>query len=517
MEKEICKCTLYDMGHADSATEWMLADYQGDIKKILMQEARLLPIGKYAGGGAFEVAGAVEYTLLYADSENKLSSATFVSEYGFSMPIAEERFMSASPEVRINGFSMRLGGPRKISAKCSLSCRAFVSELDDVTVEGDSLGEDKSTQTLEENISVFSSFTSEGAEREFSEELGKINADNPDDVNVIVAGGSVKISEARAVEDGVLLVGTLELTAIVSTPDEPAVAISKSIPFEEKVTVLGASEGMMAVGDGILGSVSTVVNGEEDGVVSIGVNTSAEFYASTDFGEPVSLVTDAYNTDYESENEYREYFYNEHIASETLPISVSISSQKKDVVGSGVREILRAMPSVKLSSASLSAHSVDLSGEITVSGVACQENEDGKIEYTSFKFTSPIEQNVNLNCQIPENATVECKLVPYTAEVSFDSARLTAKCELGLTCVVTAKKCTRALEMSKLSKEKLEKKSGATVTVYFPDEGDTLWSIAKKYKTTVRDIAVLNSLSESVTASFDKSSGLSSVKKLLIK
>ena len=517
MEKEICKCTVCDMGHTDSTAEWQLPDYQGDIKKILLQKARLLPTGKYAGAGAFEVAGTVEYTLLYADSENKLTSAVFTSEYGFSMPIDEERFLSATPDVRISGFTMRLGGPRKISAKCALSCRAWVSMLEEVCLDGDALSEEAGAQKLFESVSVFSRLDSLVAEREFTDELIKVNAENPDDVNVIVAGGSVRVTEARAVEGGVMLVGVVELTALVSTPDEPAVAISKSIPFEELIPLEGAMEGMSAIGGGVMGSISTTVNGEGDGGVSIGVSAGAELSASVQCGEGVSLVADAYNCDFESENSYGEFLYSEHIESATVPLSVSVSSQKKDIIGSGVREILAAEPTVKLSEVKRSQNGISISGEITVSGVACQENDDGKEEYSSFKFSSPIEENVNISCQLPENAVVEVKLVPHTASVQLDSSRLAAKCELSLSYVAVEPKRARVLLGSKLSSERLPKNGGSTVTVYFPEHGDTLWTIAKKYRTTVRDIAVLNSLSESVMADFDKPSGLRSVRRLIIR
>ena len=64
----------------ESGCEYILPDYMGDIKKILMSSARVVPSGKLAGGGNVEASGVVEYEILYADSEGKLT-ATIKDEY----------------------------------------------------------------------------------------------------------------------------------------------------------------------------------------------------------------------------------------------------------------------------------------------------------------------------------------------------------------------------------------------------------------------------------------------------
>ena len=517
MEKEICKSSLKDIGHAESTAEYALADYQGDIKKVLSQRARLLPVGRYTGGGEFEVAGTVEYTVLYADAENKLTTAVFASDYAFSAPIDEDRFLSASPEVKITGFSIRLGGPRRISAKCSLSCRALVSELECFKVEGDALERTEGAQMLEKKVSVWQSLNSERTEREYSDELARINAASPDEVTVIASGGSVRISEARAVEGGVLLVGTVELTAIVSTPSEAAFAVSKSIPFEEIVSLEGASEEMSAVAEGVLSSVSISVNDEGDGNISVGASALADFSAVAHGGEEFSLVCDAYNCDCESENGYSTYKYEEHIASGVMPISLSASVAREEVINGAVRGILAASPTVKLLEATPTARGINVSGELTVNGVACQENENGAEEYCNFKFTSPIDENVNINCHIPEGARLDARLVPEGVSLLLDSGKICAKCDASLVYLVTLPREIKVLASSTVSNGPAPEKRPSSVTVYFPEPTDTLWSVAKRYKTTVQDIAVANSLSESVMADFDRGTGLSSVKKLIIK
>ena len=60
-------------------------------------------------------------------------------------------------------------------------------------------------------------------------------------------------------------------------------------------------------------------------------------------------------------------------------------------------------------------------------------------------------------------------------------------------------------------------KDDSVVTVYYPDASESLFSIAKRFHTSVVEIAESNSISESVFSSFDAPLGGSGVKKLLIK
>ena len=57
----------------------------------------------------------------------------------------------------------------------------------------------------------------------------------------------------------------------------------------------------------------------------------------------------------------------------------------------------------------------------------------------------------------------------------------------------------------------------ATVTVYYPRGGESLFDVAKKYKTTSLKIARDNDLSDQALSSFDTHDSLAGVKKLIIR
>ena len=67
-----------------SAQEYSLPDYQGDVKKILLQSAELMDGGRFQNGDSLDCIGSVIYKLVYLDSEGRITPVTFSSDYEMS-------------------------------------------------------------------------------------------------------------------------------------------------------------------------------------------------------------------------------------------------------------------------------------------------------------------------------------------------------------------------------------------------------------------------------------------------
>ena len=62
---------------AEVGCDYVLPDYLGDVRKILFTEARCLPLPTYMSGDELSTSGAVEFRMIYTDSEGLLSSVSF--------------------------------------------------------------------------------------------------------------------------------------------------------------------------------------------------------------------------------------------------------------------------------------------------------------------------------------------------------------------------------------------------------------------------------------------------------
>ena len=112
---------------SESGVEYVLPDYNGDVRKILYSEATLRPAGRFVGEDGVEFSGQIAYKVIYSDSENKISSAEFFSDYDMKVKALPEGLVDADCLVRISNFAIRLLGPRKFSAKSSIVAETLIT------------------------------------------------------------------------------------------------------------------------------------------------------------------------------------------------------------------------------------------------------------------------------------------------------------------------------------------------------------------------------------------------------
>ena len=165
----------------DSSCEYILPDYMGDIKKILTSKARILPGGRFASDGEVEVTGTVEYEVIYADSENRLTAVNTSSDYSVSLPIPAEGYVGCAADGRVANFNIRITGPRKMSLKSSVEVAAVITTEAELEVVGDVFSGEREPQYTSRSISVENAKYGKSLEREYAEEaerLGGVMADD---------------------------------------------------------------------------------------------------------------------------------------------------------------------------------------------------------------------------------------------------------------------------------------------------------------------------------------------------
>ncbi|MBQ8720051.1 MAG: DUF3794 domain-containing protein [Clostridia bacterium] len=516
MEKEFTRTICKEAVYLDCSCEHTLPDYQGEVKKILSHQARVVPAGKFVSGGEVEYAGSVKFSVTYLDADNKLTCSEFSTDYDEKFAIDGERYIDSSVDARIASYTVRPSGPRKFSAKATLVCRPTVLEKDVLCIAGGAVSDGEVAQKLEREISVKRSMWGRGGEVEISDELGRIADVTVDDIEILAISGEVKVNEARAAVGGVIAIGTVELVAIVSTPDQPAFAIKKSFPFEQFIAIDEAQTDMSATAGGEISSTASTLNVEEDGTVSVGVSAIVEYTARVDSNYPFTVVKDAYLTTAQTENSYTDFAYEHFVANKYAPVSLSAEASLIDAGCEEAHSIVTSAHTVKITELTTHYDRVSIVGEVGFSGVACQINEDGNVGYCNYKFTSPFSESIKLDTPVPEGARVECSLSGASSSVTLDATDVFGKCEASLCISVSADFVERVLSSSEKVGDIADAPNGAVVTVCFPDDGDTLWDIAKRYHTTVRDIAVNNSLTEETVASASSQKGLRGIKKLLV-
>ena len=502
----------------DSSCEYILPDYMGDIKKILSSKARVLPGGRFVSDGGVELTGTVEYEVLYADSENKLTAVNASSDYSVVVPADTEHYVGCAEDGRVSNFTMRITGPRKISLKSTVELVGMITTSAELAVSGNVFDGEREAQYVSRQISVETAKYGKSVEREYAEEAERISGVESDEIEIIASGGSVRVLETRPVDNGVVIKGIITVGAIIRTPEQPPFAIRREIPFEETVDIDGTDKDMEFMADGYL--TSTVLGISTDGEDSvISVNVIAEFEAYALENESIGVITDAYLKECPTECKYSDFEYTTLGACQINEALVNGKISRESIGCSEARELLTLDGEVRSFDTVRTPSGAEISGEIAVSGIACEINVDGSVGYIPVKTSIPFAVNVNYNCQNSENSRIECMVSVTSCDGVFDGEDVHVSCALKIKSrlegVDTVKRlCECVAASSEYSAS--DSPSPSRITVYYPTDSDSVFSVAKQFHTTPAKLAYDNMLADTVAA-VDASSSLAGVKKLVIR
>ncbi len=500
----------------ESSCEYSLPDYMGDVKKILSVSASVIPSGKFASDGQVQFSGVISYDVLYSDFEGKLTHLTASSDYDVSVPADSEGYVDSFADTRVANLSVRLTGPRKLVAKAIVSSAVSVEAESAVECSGDAFSQGNSPEVATEEISVKCAVFGTSPEREYAEEAERFLGIGAEDVEIIATSGAVRIIESTAVDGGVSVKGELIITSIVRTESQPPFAIKKVIPFEETVSVEGVSPDMQTFADGYLSSVTSGVSDNDDGC-SLTVNAIAELTCRAAKNKSVSVVTDAYVKERDTAASYEDYSYATLVAMGNSEPAFAASVMRSEVGCEQIRDILTLGCEIRSFDKKIAPSGFEICGDAAFSGIACEINDENKPTYLPIKFSSPFSVNVNCGCQIPENAEIEASVRALDTDFSLDAEKITVKSSLKVAySVAEGNTLTRLSECSLCGEEEYRSRL-STVTVYYPENSESLFSVAKKFHTTVAKIAEDNKLSEQTLAASNKEGVLSGVKRLIIR
>lgn len=104
----------------ESSEDFILPDYLPDIKKIVGTFPSALIKGRFLGSGTLEYEGEVSYRILYVAEDKSLRSVSFLT--GFDEKVGGEQFSAECVEVILplcENVSVRLLNPRKVNIRSS--------------------------------------------------------------------------------------------------------------------------------------------------------------------------------------------------------------------------------------------------------------------------------------------------------------------------------------------------------------------------------------------------------------
>ena len=474
--------------------DFTLPDYCPDIQKILKCSVKPNIISRNISGGQIAIDGNAEIKIIYIDSSSPQircceNSANFSASIDIS---GNTENIIAFTSTKTEYINCRAVSPRKIDLHGAISVCVKVYQKNNMEISSSVSGKD--TEQKIEKISV-SNLAGLGQQQFSVSETLEIGDNKPlpemiISSEVIFLGGEPKIMPNKAVVKGDLAVKILYIADMEAGSTEK---LEYQIPVSQIVDVPGISEDCECITKvEILENKIEIPSDSESNQNLISVNIKCAATVLAFYPKEVNIVTDVYSRKYETKNTYVPIEIKQILKnfSETLNIRDSA-----ELPGTNIKEIVNITPSVSGIKTSLSDEKVSVKGilKLDILGI---DTED-----IPFYSERAIDFEKNLSEALSgDNVSFETEIIPTEIKImSQDENKINFS--LSLTANVTAyttQKINMIIDIEADETPDAQNCQSPSVTVYFANQNESVWDIARKYRSSVSSIKEENDISEEI-------------------
>jgi len=543
----------------ETSGEFMLPDYLPEIRRVVSVSSTVLPEGRFINGDVnsqnitIEFAGTVIHYILYTNESGELYSASLSTDYE-SNTAAPNFVNSVSVDTRIDPASAavcRVTGPRKVAIRSKLKSRVMaVNEryLDEMMETPLTAADELSLERLRKRHESVRIMRGEIGDLRIAETIETpIGLPRP-----VSCSGTVSVREIRAQHDVLSVRGDVivkcicadEIDSLATSAIEEAESdddsvsapfggrvqtVTKKIPFSEEIEIDGLTEKCSARA---WGRCTTVTVGTDDGSGdTLFCDLIFELNAEAMTNETVISTADMYSTVYECGCTYRDAEVYSVLRCANGNVSLSGSTAVAAAAGMSVsviastgdarvekvefekgKVVLHGTCMVKILTASSHGDSGNGSGGSTVNGT----------EYAVEEISIPIKYECEPVSSAPgfDNSDIvwrgDCTVTDISERAEGGSVFVNAEATFSVSALV--KNRINILDRVSINHaQKIEIGTKDTgLKIYYPQDRDTLWKIAKENHITCRAIAELNGLDAEQSTQNDHPASLDGISMLII-
>ena len=467
----------------ECSAETSLPDYNTDVRKILHVSATPHPISSFASGDGIECSGEVTFEVVYIDFEGAVCSASFSGDYSFTVKCDTDNYKDSLVETALGALSLRLMSPRKIAARATLDSSVTLITEDTVTTEGDALDPELNPEIKYDTHYLRTTTLTPATEREYGASLARFDGKTTDEVSLLHLSVTPVIERIEVHDGEAEIIGSINAVALIKTDEYPLHKIEKSLDLSEKIS-LGDIEDDIDLRAALEVVSATAVTEGDEGGVEMTLNVITETRLVGEKNTAAEICSDMYLCDFPCECEVEPFKYDEYLGRWSAVRKVNESVPLSNLGVGKLREIVYADGEVKVNSEALTENGALLEGEILVSCIATEIKDEGDVEIVPLKFFVKFAENVNCDCQIDDQTALESNISLSNIFVTVDSSAVYLEADLSLDLSLFCHRETEVLKGAKVIFSEPYLKNPARVSVYYPMEGDTLYSVAKAYHTT---------------------------------
>lgn len=487
----------------------VLPDYLPEIKRILRVGAQCGMPSAYIGGDRVELSGVMHYDILYAGGDGELYSAHLDDDYKFEAPFDRDRDADISDgvtllgDISLDGIIGRATGPRKISVKCRMKPRVRCYAPIELSESVDGLEDESTLRRLIGTGEYAHVLRGRDGSVTIADEV--IPEGAIEDIRVIGATGKVFISEVSAVKDAVICRGEVIIKLMICRDGggEGSV-ITRKIPFNREIAVEGAMGGNECRAWGEVGELNVTV-----GEGRIGCEGSMSLEYELQRPEVFEYTRDIYSTEAVCEAIKVEHSMQSPIRCMNGNFTQNrVFDQKENGIPEG-SVIIDADGTAVCDKVSIEKGRGVMVGEVKYNIIFADEGEWGSRELC-HPFRYEFELPSGVGCEGDSMYSVNLCLVECRARL--DGERIAIDSEISAAIRLF---CNTTIEaVGGVRTGDTEPVRRGECRICYPDSGDTLWSVSKRYRADADRMATVNSIR--VDGSPDDADSLSGVRFVIV-
>ncbi len=476
--------------HTETTADYALADYQADIKKILLTEGRLLPVTEFFGEGEGQLSGSVLYDILYTDADGAMCSLQLTSEYELALPVPRDARQMIG-EVRLGGVSVRLSGPRKVSVKATVCADVRFPCESTLVTEGDA---EAHAPVLREQVEAVRYAVSAHADDRVYTDAVPLDAIDAEQCEILMTAGSAVVHDVTVAEGCVRFDVDMTMQALLRAGDGTVCCIRRTVSAQESAELPELYGGMHPVVTPMTPTVAAVLQTDADGRGECQLTAHVSFLVCAEDNTPLTMATDGYVCDYETDNSYTELSFEEYVQTQSVTLPVSVTMEEDAWDGDPLREIVYTTALVKSQRAWCEGGHACVEGEVQVSAVGVCFDEQGRRTYAPVRLSCPYHHELPASALLPAEALAQAQVQIGACDCTLDDGRIVAHVQLCAHVHTSIPHTVRCLCRMDIRPDAPIKRDGSVITVYYPRRDEELWDIARAYRTTVQALAQDNGL-----------------------
>ena len=486
-----CETAFETTAEQSVEADLTLPDYCPEIRKILRCSVAADVISVQTGNGKVTVQGNATVKVIYVGENGNVSS--FENTQPLQKTVESDVINSeSSVDVRINVdyVNGRAVSPRRIDVRAMTTFVICVRRKRNETVlcRADGCG----IQSKSEEY-VFSNLVGLCTKGFNLTEVVEISDSKNPVSQILNTSAFAFVNDVKVINNKILIKGDCAVKIHYLCENKDAVdCVEHSIPISQIIEVEGVTEN--SVGCLSLKVTSCETSGKVDTsgmmrLVDMNIRISASFVAYDDVS--LEMITDAYSTSKELKNTVKSL---EMCKVNKKFDTMFINKVVIESIGVSVDSVLGVWCGDLKCTSALKGRSCVLSGNYQATvlyrdadGQAAVVQKPVEFEYEIELSGEPSGITCNPSLQI---AACSCSLA--------GESKLEIKTEINACGIILENKIVRYVSDIEVLDDIKNSADSCALTIYFSDENEKIWNIAKKYKTTVRAIMDENGLEDEI-------------------